>query len=588
MAIRLLDAAFRQSYFAVGYQHDRAQALVNAIGGAVTVKFYAGAVLRKTQVHGPLTIVSATPRRVQVGAWQSSSALTGSGAVTRITLGSASVEYLQLDTQAPSAIAFSGPLSADYPEDLSALLVAMDAALPVSVAPPIGLTSADLQLVGMFKVPVETPELVNMTYCNGGFSLKAGGAQPQFYVSGQRPSLSNGYLVRTALIQAPAILSGPNESSVSAIPAATSLQVNVDALDGSVTRIFSANGAFSSSNGINVLGTAYDAATNSLTYALAPFYGEAPENEYAGGFFRRSADLTVIGSTVGPVKLTGIHPRRSPGSLVKLPSALAAQWGVRPFVSVGSAGLSVFSTAGNGPCLYAFDPADIATPGAAIPSDVLANYTYDINPAQRKTFSEAMGSTLEALTYSTANGEHGVIHSIKNNWWDWTSHLRGGVVFLPERGVAAFFGAWGEGRNFYSSDGDPLAAGMVWSASGPTAAAPVPVVDPTYPVGNAPRGYPFKRTALVVPLDEYAAVIAGTKQPHQVQASNKIDLPGHNFTLSLNQSSGSCAPGEEHSGYTSVGVDYDASTGRIYELLGGVSQIQGTFGDAIVRVYQVV
>jgi hypothetical protein len=450
------------------------------------------------------------------------------------------------------------------------------------------LNASSFTEVGRFKVPAIASG-VNMTYANGGLALKTGGAEPEFYVLGNRAQSTEGYIVRCALIKAPATLAAPTVATVSSIPAATTLQATADALDGNVaTKMFSVNGLGHAGNGINMLGIGYDQASEKLIISMAPFYGEAPAGDYAGTVFTRSANLTQTGTTLGPVKLGSEHPRRTPGPLVKIPTATATAWGVRPWASGGSAGLSVADTCAQGPNLHCFNPADITTAGATISTNVLANYYFTSDPSLRKTLSEAVGSVYDSIgNYSPAPG---IIHSRKNDYWDWTSHIRGGPVFFESKQVVAFFGMVGTGRNSYRGDGTVTDPAMIWSLGGATAAAPVIVDDPANVVGNKPRGYPYKRRCIVVPYSEYQAVLANTKAPTDVVPSAVFDMPAHNLVLDKSRQGNQALPaGIEHAGYTVVGTALDTSVtpNRLYELYGGTDQLNGTFGDAIVRVYEV-
>jgi hypothetical protein len=434
--------------------------------------------------------------------------------------------------------------------------------------PQSGLSDTDLTYLGAFKIPT-TINGGNFTYSSGGFCLKAGGSQPEFYVGGFPPLQSTSFLAPCALVKAPVNLS--TLGAVASLPPATVLQSTTNLFDGPASVIFNMNPASNSSNGLRINGMGYDSASGKLLVTVSDFYGAAAATEYNGGFFKRSGDLTATGTTQGPVKLGQLHPRFSPGPLAEIPASLRTAWNSRKWASAGSSGLSVAGTVCNGPGLMAFDPNDINVTGTNIAVNNLASYSF---PGQ--TFSEAMGTPNNAVF----NG----VHANHSNYWQWVSHVRGGIQFIEHRNSVIFIGVTGTSRNYYRFDDNFAAYGYV----GPN---PQPQPDITNPAGGAPRGGPYKRTLIVVPNSEYAAVVAGTKLPHQVSASGIVNLPPHPFQAKISNgpSNGQAlsAGTDLTAGWTPVGSAYDPTTKRLYVLHGGSGELYGTFGDSIVMVYQI-
>jgi hypothetical protein len=431
-----------------------------------------------------------------------------------------------------------------------------------------GLSAGDFLYLGAFKIP---PVIngANFSYSSGGFCLKVGGSQPEFYVGGFPPLQGNAYAAVCALVKAPISLS--LQGSVASLSPAVVLQSTANLLDSPASVIFNTNPAGNSSNGLRINGLGYDSSSGKLLVTVTDFYGAASASEYNGGFFRRSSDLTQTGTTQGPVKLGQLHPRFSPGPLAEIPAALRTAWNSRKWASAGSSGLSVAGTICNGPGLMAFDPADIIAVGTSIPVNNLASYSF---PGQ--TFSEAMGITNAAVF----NG----VHANHSAYWQWVSHVRGGLQFIEHRNSVIFIGVTGTSRNFYKGDDN-------FAAYGYSGVNPQPQADISNPSGNAPRGAPYKRTITVVPNSEYAAVAAGSKLPHTVAAISIFNLPEHPFQPKVFSGPNVGQPlpvGTDTVGsWTPVGSAYDPSTKRLYILHGGSGELNGTFGDSVVMVYQI-
>lgn len=220
------------------------------------------------------------------------------------------------------------------------------------------------------------------------------------------------------------------------------------------------------------------------------------------------ASMTLGSQTSFKYFTTAPNKRFTGGLLAPIPAEHQAALGGN--MVVGGAPLSIISSASNGPSLYSWNTSDWSTTPI---------------PIQHKLMEFQYPNSLKGTWSGSLSGETSEI-------WNYNDFPFANVAFIDGTDTMVFFTWHGDGPTDYKNEATPGTP------------------DPCDPDNGGGQGWPDYLRVYLFDVNDFKAVIAGTKNPQDVRAYEWFNMPG--FT------SATCTTPEYG------GLAYDASTQRLY------------------------
>ena len=391
------------------------------------------------------------------------------------------------------------------------------------------LQFSDLTYLGAFRVPTTgADDQHSFRYSNGPIAFNP--AVPSLFMAcfGSQTITNVGEMtIPTPVISA--------TSTLSDLPTATIRQTCQDIQNGVSSPLRFAQGGV---GGLLVSGS---------TLYFTVFDGYPAGGFVGGAHFKKNSLNLATADASGPFTVTNTafaSESYTNGPMAWIPSEWVTPLGGKPAITYQCC-TSIIGQTSWGPSAFGFDPAALGA--TAIPS--VAMQWYDTN---HPTLGQWNGGPLNYPPYW--NNAGGVTYTMR------------GLVLVPGTRSALYFTSqgqtycYGEGTNDASLGGQPV----------PGEPGVIYCYDPAYNY-KGDHGYPYRAQILAFDLNDWAAVVAGTKAPYQA-------VPYAVWPLTPTQN----IPFTTGTGDSSGGVTYDPATRRIYW-----SQTYVDDAKPIVHVFQV-
>jgi hypothetical protein len=485
---------------------------------------------------------------------------------------------------------------------------AVSSSIVVTGSPDAELVYQDnLTYVGSFRLTSPPVSDGHQSIAYGGHGLTI---NPNGY-NGQRTMLSVGHpsLSYAGEISIPAL--GRNTDPAQ-LPASTLVRPATNLIDPTEGQLFSsgiAGGTSPESLGLQIIPGSDKMLVTGLNWYSQNTYDV---------FWRRPADLTVLNQVEGPFIIidpgSQENPRWTAGWMCNIPAAYQTDLGGNMLASLS--GLSIRSSASNGPSAIAFDTADIdsalatqhkgvaqggtdrtitlAADASATTGTYVGQYIYVPSAAtEPRIITDYDGTTKRATIAPVAGGQYWDISvpvsgfsykttpvvagtqlvgyslenaiqapAVFNQIWN-ASAPRGMCIPNGTRSLL-FFGSHGEGPNSYGTAGQTTGDALNFK-----------IYDPDSGYDKGYHAYPYTTKIWAYDINDLVLVKNGSKTYDQIQpyAVWSAVLPGKDS-------------------YTSAavqGATYDPSTRRVYISQRVVDNYQGSgnYGSVIVHAFEV-